>query len=179
MHFQMLITIEMPLDADSETVRKSVYEALVNDESFCGEGGRFGCPLADWFVIGGRWSGLLAEALIGNAFRRALQATFPELKDGELIPAWAEAHPAEMNALWASCGGKGIHPWNRSSYDEHGYEDDAMPLTQALYDALLAQYKGSATEQDGGHCEYADLEHEQLCPDFIGSKWLVVVDYHS
>ena len=55
MHHLMLITIGMSADATSEDTRCRTFSRLIDDDSFCGEGGRFGSPLCDWFVIGGRW----------------------------------------------------------------------------------------------------------------------------
>ena len=131
----MLITLKAPADADSATVRRDIYDRLMSDDSFCGEGGRFGSPLCDWFVIGGRWSGLLRETI----------------------------------------GDVGPGPYDRTGYEDHGFPDDAMPLTTELYEALLAEYQGDSIGADG----YADLDNEELQPDFVGRKWIVVVDYHS
>ena len=68
MHHLMLVTLSLPDGGNSEDARDSAYDLLTEDDSFCGEGGRFGCPLADWFVLGGRWSGCSAK----NAARPAL-----------------------------------------------------------------------------------------------------------
>lgn len=179
MHFQMLVTLSQPAEMSSENVRHTVFESLQNDESFCGDGGRFGCPLSDWFVIGGRWSGFLAETLIGEAFRKALAARFPDLPQPICPAELATDRQEELDALWAGCGGSVPNPYSRSGYEEYGRDDDAMLLTRELYDRLLSEWEGSATEQDGGHCEYADLDGEVLPPEFIGQKWLVVVDYHN
>ena len=65
-------------------------------------------------------------------------------------------------------------PYNRDTYQPNGYADDAMLLTQELYDALLKEYEGK--EESDYH---ADLEYEPVSPEMIGKKWLVVVDYHN
>lgn len=161
MHNRLLITLDAPADAGSEQVRQDVFRRLMSDSSFCGEGGLFGHPLCDWFVIGGRWSGLLAETLMGKEFSvrsRGLSGT-----------------DAELDALWQSLGGTGPNPNSRSTYVEHGYRDDAMVVTEALYTALLAENEG--TESDREH--FADLDFDEVSRDFIGRKWLVVVDYHN
>jgi hypothetical protein len=79
MHYRMIITLDASADTESSSVRREVYNRLAEDDSFCGYGGLFGSPLCDWFVIGGRWSGLLAEAAIGKAFKDAVCLRFPEL----------------------------------------------------------------------------------------------------
>lgn len=60
-----------------------------------------------------------------------------------------------------------------------GHTDDALLLTEELYATLLAQHEGNALVCDEGHCEYVDLDQEQLQPDFVGRKWVVVIDYHN
>ena len=54
MHFRMLVTISREGIKTSEEARNAVHNKLLEDQSFCGDGGRFGSPVADWFVIGGR-----------------------------------------------------------------------------------------------------------------------------
>jgi len=68
---------------------------------------------------------------------------------------------------------KGI-PYDRDTYQRNGYEDDAMLVTQELYDALLKEYEGQEESE-----YHADLEYESISPEMIGRKWLVVVDYHT
>jgi len=69
MHYLMLITIAMSPGATSEDARCRAYSRLVEDDSFCRDGGgRFGLPVCDWFVIGGRWSGFLQETLLSDAY---------------------------------------------------------------------------------------------------------------
>jgi len=53
MHHLMLVTLSLD-NGGSDEARHSAYSQLMDDNSFCGDGGRFGSPLADWFVIGGR-----------------------------------------------------------------------------------------------------------------------------
>ena len=65
-------------------------------------------------------------------------------------------------------------PFVRDSYKHYGHEDDAMIVTQELYDNLLKEYEGT---EDGEH--NADLEYDSFSPDFVGKKWVVVVDYHN
>jgi hypothetical protein len=174
MHHRLLITLDFPADADSADVRIKAFNQLVNDDSFCGEGGRFGSPLCDWFVIGGRWSGLLAKITIGAAFKDAVRARFPELA-GEWWPqAIADQHGAELDDIWQAQGGNGPSPYTRSSYEHLGYPDDAMILTPGLYEALLSEYAGES--RSDGH---ADLDDEELGPDCIGRKWLTLIDYHN
>ena len=54
-----------------------------------------------------------------------------------------------------------------------GYDDDAMLVTPELYDRYLADHEEYPDES-----RFADFEHEPVTRAFIGTKWLVVVDYH-
>jgi hypothetical protein len=160
MHYFMLVTLAMPDDATSLEARVTANDLLLNDDSFCGDGGRFGSPLCDWFVIGGRWSGKLQESILGDTYQAALSQL-------------AEQHGDALDQLWQQFGGTGEHPHNRSSYHHRGCADDAMIVDQALYDHFLA-------EDPGKYCEtFADLDGEPVDETFIGRKWLVVVDYHN
>lgn len=179
MHILMLVTLSLPDGSTSEDARWAVKEALINDDSFCGDGGRFGSPLCDWFEIGGRWSGILSESTIGDDFNKALIARFPELTDKWQRRALAAQHLLVFDELWASCGGIGPNLYSRSGWETMGYPDDAMLLSQKLYDDLLSDYVGKDLFHEDEGCEYVDLDHEALAPDFIGRKWLVVVDYHA
>lgn len=173
MHHLMLVTVALAPDATSDDVRRQVENDLLIDASFCGDGGRFGAPLCDWFVIGGRWSGLLAETMIGDAHKAAVIAKFPEL-DKEWWPeSFAASHAEELDAIWREQGGTGPSTYTRDGYGS--FADDAMLITPRLYEALLSNYEGE--DRHGG--EFVDLDVEPLQPDFVGRKWLVVVDYHN
>jgi hypothetical protein len=178
MHHRLLATITLPESATSAGARQNVHDTLMSDDSFCGSGGRFGSPLCDWFVIGGRWSGLLAETIIGPAFKSAVIARFPEMNKGYWPQSLADRHGPELDALWREHGGTGPSPYTRSGYEELGYADDAMAITPALYAALLCEYEGCDSydcDRDG----FVDLDYDTVQPDFVGRKWLVVVDYHN
>ena len=173
MHYLMFVTLTMLPGETSLDARRRVQNLLLEDDSFCGDGGRFGSPLCDWFVIGGRWSGKLPIALLGDAYKAAFQQEFPDMA-GDWYPAsLVEKHRDRLNQLWQRFGGTGAHPYTRSSYDDLGCDDDAMIVDQALYDRFLA---GDPSR----YCEtFADLDDESVDETFIGRKWLVVVDYHN
>jgi hypothetical protein len=67
----------------------------------------------------------------------------------------------------------GEMPYWRNQYAQYGYDDDAMLVTPELYEKLLHMYEGDFESED-----YADLECDDVSPDMVGKKWLVVVDYH-
>lgn len=176
MHHRLLITLAMEDGATSLDTRSSTRSKLLEDDSFCGEGGRFGSPLCDWFVLGGRWSGMLKEQLLGQDFRDAFQREFPELATGWFATDLLEKHRHALDQLWRRFGGQGAHPLTRSGYDELGDDDDAMLIDAALYERFLKEYRGF---EFGANSEFADLDGDAVDEGFIGRKWLVVVDYHN
>lgn len=173
MHSLLLVTIGLSAATTSQEARQKVFDMLMNDDSFCGEAGRFGGPLCDWFLIAGRWSGLLAEATIGPVYKDAVVAKFPDFGAARLPQSVIDGHAEQLDALWREHAGTGPSPYTRSGYDD--FEDDAMVVTQTLYDALLAKHAGDIYVTE----EFIDLDDEAVAPDFVGRKWLVVVDYHQ
>ena len=163
-----------------------MFDTLSNDNSFVGEGGQFGGPIADWFVIGGRWSGELSRATWGKDVTKLIE----DLEKKEEVTLWgafygqsekAETQKrliAEVEALYqkslpAEFKEKGL-VYMRDTYGSFGYADDAMIITPELYDIFLKSYE-SLDQSEG---EYVDLDWEIVSSDFIHTKWLVVADYH-
>jgi hypothetical protein len=182
MHFRFLVTCDRDTADTSATVREYVYTTLC-EEGFCGQG-RWGGGVADWFVIGGRWSGELSRATWAREITKQMSAMEREHSvqvwgafygDGEKTRVQQEL-AKQFQQIWdaeAPAAYVGI-PYIRDTYKEDGYADDAMLLTQELYDALLKEYEGKEESE-----YHADLEYEAVSPAMIGKKWLVVVDYHS
>jgi hypothetical protein len=180
MHHLILVTLSLDDIGTSDKARDSAYARLSDDDSFVGEGGRFGSPLADWFVIGGRWSGKLPKAIMGQPYQDAMEREFPELTAGYFASSLLEDRKERLDLLWQRLGGTGMHPLSRSGYDHHGAQDDAMIVDQFLYDHFLKPYAGAgAMIGDNKLTDFADLDGDEVDESFIGRKWLVVVDYHN
>lgn len=132
MSHQLLLVTLTPMGNTSAEVREQVASILANDPSFVGggvpDGGYFfASPVADYFLIGGAWSG----HLIGEEFERS---------------------------------------WDLDS----GRDCDAMLVTPELYEKHLKEFEGESSYDT----EFVDLDYEAVSPDFIGRKFLIVVDYH-
>lgn len=176
MHHRLLITLAIMAGATSLDARKLAYAKLLEDDSFCGEGGRFGSPLCDWFVIGGRWSGLLQEPLLGQDYEDTFHREFPDFAKGWFSTSLVEKHRHGLDELWRRFGGSGGHPITRSSYANLGADDDAMLVDDALYERFLKEIRGLEYADEP---RFADLDGDAVDESFIGRKWLVVVDYHN
>src|SRR3972149_2460001 len=193
MHYRLLVTFNKDDAQNSEDARNHVYDELSNDGSFCGEGGRFNSPIADWFVIGGRWSGELTQSLLDKDKMAEFWKEFEAQQLGwtNATDKKEEDQKKKSEALFKKYfpDFKGSLPIWRDTYEHYGFEDDAMILTQELYDALLKPYvdDGDKAEYQNegdhvfrneswglGNLVYTDLDYdESLSPDMIGKKWLV------
>jgi hypothetical protein len=75
MHHRLLVTCSTEHATTSQEARKYVYETLFA-QGFC-PAGRWG-GIADWFVIGGRSSGLLSRLTWGKRLHEEIQAAEKE-----------------------------------------------------------------------------------------------------
>ena len=184
MHIRFLVTFNKETANNSKEARNHVIEQL-HDEHFCCGEARWARGIADWFVVGGRWSGELSR----NSWAKDIteQMTVEETKQG--VQVWGTSYDGDSakKATQTELSGRFQDMWDkaapkeykslkyiRDTYNIYGYEDDAMILTQELYDNLLKAYEGS----DESEC-HADLDYEAVSEDMVGRKWLVVVDYHT
>ena len=60
------------------------------------------------------------------------------------------------------------------TFNNENTEIDAVLLTHELHEKFLEQYGGRGHASD----EHVDLNWEKVSTDFVGRKWIVVVDYH-
>lgn len=60
-------------------------------------------------------------------------------------------------------------------YMEDGRDCDALPVTRELYNSFLKEFEG----REAFDTDFVDLDREAVSPDFIGRKWLVVIDFHQ
>ncbi|SRR6266404_7433199 len=121
----------------SEEARRHVNHTLLA-EGFANQDSRLGAGLADWFVIGGRWSGALTRALLDKATLETVEKAFEEQHSwwvGGQEHVTEEHRREQMKEIFYHefPDVQGEMPFWRDQYREHGYEDDAIILTQELY----------------------------------------------
>src|SRR5882724_10014943 len=80
MHVRFLVTFNTGDAATSEEAREHVFNTLLA-EGFANQVGRWNAGLADWFVIGGRWSGAFTRALLDKEKLETVEKEF-ERKHG-------------------------------------------------------------------------------------------------
>lgn len=177
MHYLYFVVVHAE---DSASAREAARDNL-DDEKFVSDGGYFGGGKSDWYIIGGRWSGVLTAPYY--KFHEAVR-TLPwaKSKDNCLSDDDIKQHTDELETLWESLGGKGTHPYGRDTYAEEGYDDDAMPLTKELLARLKKEHPGG---KRGGvevfvAGDATEMRLAKLDEKFAdGKRWIVVVDYHN
>jgi hypothetical protein len=190
-HYRLYVLTNKGNAKTSEEAREYVYNQLSNDDSFAGEGGRFGSPIADWFVVGGRWSGHLTNLLLDQ---KKLEAFYKECEENKLF--WTNGtdmkevdQRKKVHKLFLTYFPKfkGMLPHYRDSYEHQGFEDDAQIITKELWKAIEKEYKSSEEhggtiplEPDASDDGIVDLEFDTVSKaDVVGKKWIVIVDYHN
>jgi len=198
MHNRLLITFnqlkaEIKDQADnSEEARRYAIHYL-EEEGFCDQR-KFCYGPADWFVIGGRWSGELLlshldEEKLEQFYKEPLvlhisQRSSDEEKEqvwsmfGQYFPEFPSCCAGDWVGDWVAeiLSGNNIElPYCRDSYRVEGYVDDAMPVDEAIYQRLLKEYEG---KYESDEYKFIDLDGDIVDIEFIGNKWIVVVDYH-
>lgn len=189
MHNLCLITIDRDRAKTSEEARTYVIKELETDLSFVGEG-RF-C-YADWFAVGGRWSGFLSEKTWAKETIEKIQA-IEKREEVQVRGTWygdpektkqqetvkIEVEKLYTQALPNTYKDKGLC-YTRDQYSVNGYEDDAMIVTGELYDAFLAKFEGKKRVVDDLYLDFADLGWGTVDKGgYVNKKWLVVLDLHS
>jgi hypothetical protein len=187
MHSLYFVRIEKARDAE-EAKRKA--DAVLEENSFAGDGGYYCVPKADWYVIGGGWSGFLTDITPEGKraeadIRAMLKADYPGLELGLRGVRYGDAEKEKLrleasrraDALYTEATG---FPYIRDSYEVDGHTDDARQITLELLAALRAEAADTEVCLVG---EHGGIEDENRLYDLgdealLGS-WLVVVDYHS
>lgn len=89
----------------------------------------------DYYVIGGRWSGILnpAHKKFMEIVRKECPAEYPSIgysnKD-------IEKYSKKFEKIWDRIGGKGSHPFNRNRFGSEGVEEDDIVLATEVESIL-------------------------------------------
>lgn len=161
---------------NSEEARLEAQSTL-DANNFSGEGGYFGGSKADWYVVGGRWSGHLQEIRLGKVgkdFYKAVKETICEGRE-YISHTEVDSNKEKLQKIWEDMGGEGINPYGRSSYNNEGYPDDAEIITEELLSILKEKDRGVECFDSEDFEEY---QVEDISSDKIGD-WIVVIDYHD
>jgi hypothetical protein len=178
MHYIYFVKLKKDEEARNSKLAREVASETLNHHGFAGEGGYFSSSKSDWYVVGGRWSGLLQEATLGHEvdfFKEAGKIINPKNPTIGYSDQEVKKHEKALQKLWESLGFKDVNRLARSSYEHYGYADDAMLITPEIIKYLKKEY-GNAEIFDADNQE--EMLVKNLGKDDIG-QWLVVIDYHN
>lgn len=192
MHSRMLVLLDTK-DAPTSWAARNMVDNALEAEGFASYSGIFCEPPADWYVIGGRWSGSLLRNYfptedLDRADNMVREQKLEEMYHGDdskrmekIVAVFREAipqaspHEAEVLARRYSF---------RASYERRGCEEDAMILDQILADKELSklyQYPYKDGLDDLRTCKcfvYLSHPYKEVTKELIGKVWVVVVDFH-
>lgn len=183
MHMKLLVIVPKECAESSEDARDYVSSYL-NDNGFAGDGGRFNSPVADWYVIGGRWSGCLTKARLDKEKVKAFDKEFEE-KYGYWINSQnsEEKRRGQAQELFNKYfpDFKGLMPFWRDSYNDSGAEDDAQIVDEELWEKAIKDCDLNETPDyySGNACILADCGYDVVTKESAIGNWIVVVDFHD
>lgn len=164
MHYLYFVIVK----ADSSVNAMKEAEAILLRENFALETrGYFAYAKADWFVIGGRWSGLFTKIKYKKEFELIDALTDEKQKTDlyeRLLPEISSKYP--LKRTYSVSIGWGTHLF---------YDDDAEIITNEFLDVLKNMY-GDIEVFDSIECS------EYLVKDLSGEYnqcYIVIVDYHN
>jgi len=178
--------------ADAETSAEARTQAVnvLDSNNFANEGGYFSGSKADWYVVGGRWSGSFTY-VFKQKEKDATDKEAQKLIDADLKQGKHKQYKgcdACTLAINNHIGSKKLRkqleklymarlgvPFARSTYKQDGQEDDAIIITPELRKALKKEY---ATVEVFDAEEYSECEIKDLTEKDDGA-WLVIIDYHN
>ena len=152
-----------------------VVSARLEEEGFIDSEKFFSTARADWFVVGGRWSGILQSVINSKLDWKAFENYRTKSHNKTT---------AEIQKKWKEVGGEGPNPTKRNQREAYGYDDDVLSVGdpeehQQLTDFLKARHAG-------GEVEVLDIfEWEEMYTDEFAKRdfqepyYLVAIDYHN
>jgi len=194
MHAVLYITMNLDEASSSKEARESVHFWLC-ENGFVEKDGYFRNGPADWFVIGGRWSGELSRRKLFSIARKhgklvkmsnVLKKEYPKFAkffgDDDVFVLSDEVLYDENHPVWMEFKEKyselyKLRDVGRNPYFTFGYEDDAQVVDDVLFDELDIPKAMEKDLYDGG--KVIDINGDEPTKEsFIGRKWIVVVDFH-
>lgn len=164
---------------NSLEARQKAYNILESND-FAREGGYFSGSKSDWFVVGGRWSGIFTDkSKVMEAIKPLLDEKQKDYDEWTLAinpHLVSEEKKKQIDELSMQMIGL---PFFRDTYSSFGYDDDAIVLTKENMEKIKKEYKEVevcvVTEDDY-------IDGEAVCADLLEENegdWLVTIDYHS
>lgn len=149
----------------------------------------------DRYYCGGKFSGTLLSAYSWSLPYFALYREYvdaPEVFDRRVSIHDLQREKKErlesLNSVWRDIAPDYLkdidHPYSRSNYSSFDYKDDVQVVTESIFETFLLNYTRTKFASEPHHkvtdksfLSYIDIDREQCSVDFIGQKWIVVIDY--
>ena len=196
MHARMIGLLDVVEAATPEVAARKV-SSILELEGFAGHSGLFCSSPADWFEVGGRFSGDLVRVYFNEEKMKEAERKIREegldlmTRDEEeerqhlqrICQIFEEAFPhASDQEIFALAR---PYSW-RSSSDpaKQGTQADAQIMNACLWYSVvskLKQYPIDCTRDElwqGEGCVYLSDPWEPISEDLIGKVWTVVIDFH-
>lgn len=186
MHYIIYLTVSA--DNEDDAIEK-ITEWMNYESEYAGK-------QWDWWKIGGRYSGWLSASY---AFTEDYKKVLESLNDkygkniGNLYsgPDWMmekrDKYYAEANEWWYMNApppfGDNPSPVARDDFEHNGYSDDVLIVDKEMYHYILEgvpEHFQWRTEERGEFpsLRFYDLDNETPSQEFIGKKWIILVDAH-
>ena len=174
--------VNSSIDARRYVASWLASEGFVMADTGESTGGRFK-GVCDWFVIGGRWSGILTKVQLDLAKVQKAEQEFEDkygwwIGGEENITEETRKKQYEEIFFKYFPEFKGNVPAWRDSYCVMGYEDDAQIVNDAIYEHLIKNSRGKTNFWDGGCVVSTDESLDYEKDSVVGKAWIVVVDFH-
>ena len=183
MHYLYIVAVKKEKDTKKEELLSDMQTELESNNFASDNNGFYGSSKADWFVMGGRWSGHLQEIQIKGWREKATELVKKGKEEKDYIYTKdIEDNKQALQELWVSMGGEYQNPWDRDNYNHNGCEDDCMLLDEKLYQALKEKDFDEvevAIYEDGYIQEEMFLKEWLKNEKVVGDYYLCVVDYHN
>jgi hypothetical protein len=161
-----------------KTSEEAITEAVsgLDRNQFCGDGGYFTSHKSDWYVVGGRWSGILSEIDLDIDFLKEVKSIlnikdFISMKD-------IDDNEDKIQKLWEKLGGVGKNSLSRKGGN---HSDDAFIIKSKLLKKLQKRFEKEDIEvaifDEDGSME-SEITINDLNEKDYGD-WLIVIDYHD
>lgn len=182
MHARLLVIVDKEEVKTSEEAQQLAFEVLCS-ENFVGEGSRFGSPVGDWMVNGGRWSGELTKARLDKNKLEAFEKEFGDKYGwwvGKDVSETDRQKQAEELFRKHFPDFKGKIPYWRDTYAKEIFEDDAQIVDEELWTKLLEECdRDDSPDYYNGNALIHIREWDGVEKERAMGNWVVVLDFHS
>ncbi|HEY4511644.1 MAG TPA: hypothetical protein VJH55_02275 [Candidatus Paceibacterota bacterium] len=91
---------------------------------------------------------------------------------------WLTSDDISLDVDWLGIGRGKFNYFPQNKCQSSGSDKNAVILTKDVYDEKLRVFEQNKNERPRVEWGHVDLEEEEVSRDFVGGKWIVVVDAH-